>query len=346
MSFAADLAQYGPASRRPISLGEAQSYCARLAATHYENFSVVGWLTPKALRPAFEAVYAFCRWADDLGDEVGDSARALELLAWWRGELHALYRGDATHPVFVALAPVVERYQVPIEPFDRLIQAFEQDQTVTRYETAEQLRDYCRLSANPVGHLVLYLCGCFDDANAVLSDQTCTGLQLANFWQDVARDLAIGRIYLPRADMERFGVSEADLSERLCQNLEGRGTVPFLQGQKGDSPRGFGTASKTPTPANVLRLIQHEVFETAELLARGRPLVLRVPREVAVAIDLFNRGGFAILERIRKQKYDVLRARPKLGRTDKARLALHAIKTRYLGNPRDYSDSGSGFERP
>ncbi len=211
MAFADDLNRYGPEASYRLSREEAIAYCARLTASHYENFSVVTWLTPRDLRPAFAAVYAFCRWSDDLGDEVGDRQKARALLAWWRGELQALYNGEARHPVMIALADVVRAFAIPIGPFEALISAFEQDQEVLDYETYPQLLDYCTRSANPVGHLVLYLGRVFNAENAALADCTCTGLQLANFWQDVARDLAIGRLYLPREDREIFGVTDEDL---------------------------------------------------------------------------------------------------------------------------------------
>src|SRR3954468_21432026 len=211
MDFADHLRLYGPDASYSAAPKQARAYCARLAATHYENFSVVTWLTPRPLRPAFRSIYAFCRWSDDLGDEVGDRARARELLAWWRGELRALYEGHARPPVMVALAETVEEFRIPIGPFEALISAFEQDQEVTDYDNYPQLLGYCTRSADPVGHLVLHVGRSFNQENARLSDATCTGLQLANHWQDVARDLAIGRVYLPREDRERFGVGDADL---------------------------------------------------------------------------------------------------------------------------------------
>src|SRR4051794_10582713 len=200
MSFMDDLRLYGPTSETSVSREEAWAYCAHLAATHYENFSVVTWLTPREHRAAFQSIYAFCRWSDDLGDEIGDPERSIALLAWWRGELQAMVAGRARHPVMIALADTVARYEIPIGPFEALIAAFEQDQRVAEYLTYSQLSDYCTRSANPVGHLVLYVAGAFDEEGARLADATCTALQLANFWQDVARDLAIGRIYIPRED--------------------------------------------------------------------------------------------------------------------------------------------------
>src|SRR4051812_35887591 len=297
MAFLDDLERFGPDSRLTIGLAEARDYCARLTASHYENFSVVTWLTPRSLRPAFRAIYSFCRWSDDLGDEVGDPARSRELLSWWRGELRDLYEGTARHPVMIALADVVAEYRIPIEPFEALISAFEQDQVVTEYQTYAQLLDYCTRSANPVGHLVLYLARSFDAENARLADATCTALQLANFWQDVARDLAIGRIYLPREDRERFGYPDADLHAR-------RFTPEFAA------------------------LLAFEVGRTRALFHRGWPLVERVPRAIAVDVDLFTRGGLAILGRIEARGYDVLSARPEVGTLAKLGLLARALLAR------------------
>ena len=277
-----------------MSREQARAYCAELTASHYENFSVVTWLTPKRLRPAFQAVYAFCRWSDDLGDEVGDRAESKRLLGWWRGELCDMYAGRTRHPVFVALENVVAEFEIPIDPFSALISAFEQDQDVTNYETYSSLLDYCSRSANPVGHLVLYLARAYTAENAALSDQTCTGLQLANFWQDVARDLAIGRVYLPREDRDRFDVTDSDL--------------------RGSAREHFAAASFCG-----LRPIERG------LLAGGRALISRLPRDVAVDVDLFNRGGLAILDRIKAQDYDVLSRRPALSKAAKLGLLTRAL---------------------
>ena len=301
MTFLDDLRRYGPgADGRPseaVGLVEALDYCDRLTRGHYENFSVVTWLTPRPLRPAFRSIYAFCRWSDDLGDEVGDPARSRELLAWWRGELRAMYEGEARHPVMVALAPTVEEFAIPIDPFEALISAFEQDQVVNEYETYGQLLDYCSRSANPVGHLVLYLARAFDEENAALSDRTCSGLQLANFWQDVARDLAIGRVYLPAEDRRAFGYPDDDLR-----------ALRF-----------------TPAFAELLRF---EVVRARELLEAGRPLIGRMPRALAVDVDLFSRGGMAILERIEARGFDVLSGRPEVGKLAKLGLLARAMLAR------------------
>ena len=306
MSFADDLRRFGPGSDVRLSQGEAEAYCARLTATHYENFSVVTWLTPKELRPAFASVYAFCRWSDDLGDEVGDRAKARELLAWWRTELTALFEGRPRHPVMMALQPTIREYGIPIGPFEALISAFEQDQEVLEYDTFDQLVDYCTRSADPVGHLVLYLARSFNAENERLSDKTCTALQLANFWQDVARDLEIGRIYLPREDCERFGVSREQIrSLRFDKKF-----------------------------ADLMRL---EVDRTRAIFLEGWPLVERLPRKIAVDVDLFTRGGMLVLERIEKQGYDVLSRRPALSKLDKAALLI-----RSLASPRGTKTSRGG----
>jgi squalene synthase HpnC len=306
MAFADDLERFGPEAQRGVSREEALAYCAELTATHYENFSVVTWMTPREHRPAFQSIYAFCRWSDDLGDEVGDPDLSLRLLDWWRGELHALYQGEARHPVMIALAETVSSYAIPIRPFEALIDAFEQDQKVTEYLTYSQLLDYCTRSANPVGHLVLHIAGAYTQENAQLSNATCTALQLANFWQDVARDLAIGRIYLPREDRLRFGYRDDDLR-----------SLRF-----------------TPAFAS---LMKYQVERTRQLFERGRALVPRIPGELAVDIDLFSRGGLAILDLIEARGFDVLTARPALTKWAKICLLGRALlglgMARLRGNP-------------
>src|SRR6516225_3948336 len=207
--FARDLARFGPSRlSRPLDPDQARSYCARLTRNHYENFSVASVLLPRRLLRHFHAVYAYCRWADDLADETGGGQQALELLAWWRQELLACYAGKPRHPVMVALVPTIRQFDIPPELFLDLLQAFEQDQRIKRYDSYEQLLGYCRNSANPVGHLVLYLCEAFNAASATLADNICTALQLTNFWQDVTRDFAIGRVYLPAEDRGRFSYSD------------------------------------------------------------------------------------------------------------------------------------------
>ena len=192
----------------------AQQYTKWLATHHYENFNVVSWLLPKELHQHFYNVYAYCRWADDLGDEIPEKDRALELLTWWEKELDECYEGRPSHPVFVALRETVIAKDVPKQPFADLLKAFRQDQVVKRYPTWDAVLDYCEYSANPVGRLVLYLCGYRDEERQRLSDATCTALQLANFWQDVSRDLEKGRIYIPLDRAAAHGLSEKEIVEK------------------------------------------------------------------------------------------------------------------------------------
>jgi squalene synthase HpnC len=227
----------------------AEAYTRRLAHSHYENFSVVSMLLPRHLRQDFCNVYAFCRIADDLGDELDDPRESLRQLARLREQTHAAYEGRAGNRLFAALGATIRRHAIPVEPFLDLIDAFEQDQRISRYEDFGQLLDYCRRSANPVGRLVLYMCGYRDDARQRLSDQTCTALQLANFWQDVARDLDIGRVYLPAEDRRRFGYGDDDLAARRF----------------------------TPAFAELMRF---EVDRTRALFERGLALVPLVPADV------------------------------------------------------------------
>src|SRR6266704_815891 len=199
---------------RAPSQSVAQEYCRHLARTHYENFSVATWFLPERLRQHFYNVYAYCRISDDLGDEISNPAASLQLLDEWEAELDACYAGRPRHPVFVALAETVRTFDIPKYEFSDLLQAFRQDQTVTRYETFEDLLGYCRYSANPVGHLVLYVCGYRNAERQLLSDCTCTALQLANFCQDVSLDFAKGRISLPLEDLRNYKVSEEDMADK------------------------------------------------------------------------------------------------------------------------------------
>lgn len=266
-------------SEQVPSLVEAEQYCERLARMHYENFPVVSWLLPKRLHQEFFNVYAFCRWADDLGDEVGDRALALELLGWWWKELDDCYAGQVRHPVFVALRGTIERFRLPIDPFRDLISAFEQDQRVTDYRTYAELLDYCQRSANPVGRIVLRLGECDTPENVNWSDLICTGLQLANFWQDVARDHVIGRLYLPQEDRERFGYTAQQLAQQ-------RSTPEFIE------------------------LLRFEVARARELLLAGQPLVRSVPSWLELDIDLFIQGGLRILKEIETIRFQVWESRP------------------------------------
>lgn len=275
------------------SEAEAREYCRRLARSHYENFSVASWFLPGPLRQHFFNVYAYCRISDDLGDEVGDTAASLQLLDQWESELDACYDGHPRHPVFVALAETVRKFEIPKHEFADLLTAFRQDQTVSRYETFSDLLGYCRYSANPVGHLVLYLCGYQDSERQLLSNYTCTALQLANFWQDVSVDFAKGRIYLPLEDLRRFGVSETSIRD-------GENTSSFCE------------------------MMSFEVERAREWFAQGLPLVAKVDRALATDIELFSRGGQEILNAIERQRYAVLGRRPAISKARKLALVARA----------------------
>jgi squalene synthase HpnC len=281
------------------SAAEAREYCRRLARAHYENFSVASWFLPRPLRQHFFNVYAYCRISDDLGDEVGNAAQSLELFDQWESELNACYDGRPRHPVFVALAETVREFEIPKSEFLDLLTAFRQDQTVTRYATFDALLGYCRYSANPVGHLVLYLCGYRDGERRQLSDYTCTALQLANFWQDVSVDYAKGRIYVPLEDLRRFGVSEGEIPDN-------RNTPPFCA------------------------MMRFEVERAREWFAQGLPLAKKVNRELAIDIELFSRGGLEILKAIESQGYAVLGRRPAISRTRKLALVMRAALRRLV----------------
>ena len=279
---------------QPPTLAQARAYCQRLATTHYENFHVASWFLPARLRPHFYSIYAYCRISDDLGDEVGNREQSLALLDLWGRELDACYRGEARHPVFIALAETIRACDIPQEPFADLLAAFRQDQTVLRYPTMDHVLDYCRYSANPVGRLVLYACGYRDPEMFRLSDFTCTALQLANFWQDLSPDYARGRIYLPLDEMQRYGVDEATIARR------------------------------DPTPA-FRELLGHEVDYARRMFAEGLPLIGLVDRELALDLDLFSRGGLEILHAIERRQYDVLTARPVISKTRKLGLVVRAL---------------------
>jgi squalene synthase HpnC len=297
-SFTAELERLGPGrTHKRYRLPEARRYCRGLAQTHYENFTVASVLLPRSLLPHFHAVYAYCRWADDLADETGGGPQSLALLRWWREEFLRCYNGEPGHPVMIALGETIRRFAIPPEPFLDLLFAFEQDQLVKRYQTFEQLLAYCRYSANPVGRLVLYICESFTAKRAMLADEICTGLQLANFWQDVSRDLDIGRVYVPEEDRRSCGYADGDLHARRFNE-------------------------------SFARLMRLEVERTREFFCRGMPLLDLVSPAVRLDIDLFVRGGLAILRKIERRGYNVWSARPALARWEKGWLVAQALVRR------------------
>ncbi|MFM9069487.1 MAG: squalene synthase HpnC [Planctomycetota bacterium] len=288
------LRRWGPQGSDPVLEFQAASvYCQELCHQHYENFTVASWLLPAALRRHFCHVYAYCRWADDLADEIDSAEQATGLLDWWEQQLQASFRGELRHPVFVALAETIREFTIPQQPFADLLAAFRRDQQQHRYDTWEDLLDYCRGSANPVGRLVLYLGRCHDERLVGWSDSICSGLQIANFCQDVANDFVRGRIYLPRVAWQRAGYREKDFAAAVCDD-------------------------------RFRSLMQEAVEQAEQRLQAGWPLVHQVPAELRFQLQLFVRGGLAIAHAIRRQQYDVWTRRPQVSRRQKLLLAMRA----------------------
>jgi len=287
VAFAAELDRFGPASNdQTLSLRDAETYCRQLARNHYENFSVASGLLPKHLRQHFHNVYAYCRWADDLSDEIIGETESIELLQWWRQQLADCYDGRVGHPVFVALSKTIAEFGIPRSLFSALLDACDRDQRQPRYATFEELLRYCRCSADPVGHIVLYLGRCYDNETAHLSDSICTGLQLTNFLQDVANDYERGRIYLPQTSWQRFRYDERDFEKHIYDD-------------------------------RWCSMIAHECSRAGEFLESGWPLIERASRELRFQVELFLRGGFAVLKAIERAKYDVWNRRPIVSRLTK-----------------------------
>ena len=308
----------------------AHQYCQRLARSHYENFTVGSRLIPRDKLQHIYAVYAYCRTVDDLGDEAnsileGEPAKLdttsllaaglanvpedfagdlqsyrLALLDLWERELDQCYSGAPAHPVMIALQETIDEFELPREPFLKLIEANRMDQRTQRHATYRDLLHYCDHSANPVGHLFLYLFGYRDAERQRLADATCTALQLTNFWQDVARDYRKGRVYLPQDELEAFGYTEEELARGDC-------TPDFRS------------------------LMQFEVERAMALFREGTPLVATLEGVAKLDVALFTKGGVAVLEAIRKQGYDVLTKRPALSRTRKAGLFLSTWLSWKLG---------------
>lgn len=284
------------AGRKPIA--EAYGWCRDYARAHQENFTVVSWVLPKALRPHFWSLYSFCRWTDDLGDEAeGDR---LALLDDWERSVIRCYEGIRDDPLFVALGHTIDRHRIPPEPFLRLIEANRRDQTITRFPTFDSLIEYCSYSATPVGRMVLYVLGYRDEERQRLSDETCIGLQLANFWQDVSVDWAKGRVYLPQDDMARFGVTEHDIEAAIA------------------------------TPAS-RRLMEFETRRAQGYFDRGRELERMVTRAARADVRLFRLGGEAVLDAIRAREYDVFKERPTIAKRRKAWMGLESAIRIKLG---------------
>ena len=309
-----DLARFGPARCDRLGPADAAAYTARVARTAGENFHVLSRLVPREMRADVANVYAYCRWADDLADEVPGPARASALLAWWRDELRRCFDGRPRHPVFVALRETVARRDLPPEPFDHLIDAFEQDQRQTRYDTWDEVLGYCRRSADPVGRLYLMICGYRDAARFALSDQTCTALQLVNFWQDVRRDLLDrDRVYIPREVAKAHGL-DLDNLRAVVDGRDQRGQ----RGQRGPDDADAGS------DAAYRATIRDLADRTRSRFEQGRSLLPLVRDDVRPAIHLFTLGGEAVLRKIVRAGYATHRRRPRVGRFGKAALFARA----------------------
>jgi squalene synthase HpnC len=270
-----------------------EKQCRNLAKGHYENFVVASILLPKRMRQPFYNIYAFCRTADDIADESPSTEIAIERLVDFQSQLDATFDGRPPENLFLPLAHTIEQFGISKQPFDDLLSAFRQDQRQLRYESMDDLLDYCTRSANPVGRILLHLADCTDHVSLQLSDQICTGLQLVNFWQDVARDYAIDRVYLPTNELQQHGLDEYCLTQ--------------------------------PSASGPLReLIAKQCDRAEQCFRRGLPLADRVPRWFASDVKLFAHGGLATIAKIRSVDHDVLSIRPKVSKTQQVWLVARA----------------------
>lgn len=311
--LAGELGKYGPDQTYRVSLQQAQSYCSRWAATHPENFIIASMLLPRSLKQDFHNIYAYCRWSDDLADETGDPQQALKLLEWWQRELEQCLRSPPRHPILLALRQTIQRHDLDLAPFLQLLSAFRQDQQILRYTDDAQLLDYCRRSANPVGHILLQLARAVTPTNLALSDAICTGLQLANFCQDISHDAGRGRIYLPQSAWQKYGVDEAMLLRRQV--------TPELR-----------------------HALSQWVDSARRSLHQGWPLVRLVPAWLRTDIDLFVRGGLAVLQTIEMQQFDVWTKRPRLTKMTQAKLMVTSLLT--LSTPPPLNKNSASITSP
>lgn len=274
----------------------AYRHCERLAHAHYENFPVASWLLPRHVRRPIAVIYAFARNADDFADEGQHSeAQRLTLLEGYAEKLRALARGAATDdPVFIALADVICRQQLPIELFHDLLSAFAQDVTKRRYRDFDELLDYCRRSANPVGRLLLHLTGNDSEENLRFSDKVCSALQLINFYQDLTQDFEENaRVYIPEDEMCRYGVGH----EHFASRSEGREMVD---------------------------LFRFQIARARQMMLEGRPLGKGLKGRFGLEIRLIIEGGLAVLDRL-EACAETPFARPRLRRRDWLRALWRAL---------------------
>jgi phytoene synthase len=274
------------------------AYCEQLARSHYENFPVGSVLVPKRLRKYFYSIYAFARTADDFADEgYNDNhseAERLALLDEWQLMLQDCFAGRVAHPIFIALNDTRQKCKLPISLFEDLLSAFSQDVVKRRYQSFNELLDYCRRSANPIGRLILLLFGYTDESLHILSDHICTGLQLANHWQDVAIDLQKDRVYLPEDDLQAYGLSIKELQQQQL------------------------------SPA-FLELMKFEVERARQLFAKGKPLCTAVNGRLAIELRVVWLGGSRILDGIEANGYDIFNKRPVITKRDKISILFTAL---------------------
>lgn len=300
MSTSTNVGNLLPDSAPASNVGEAFAHCEQLARAHYENFPVGSLLVPRPLRRHVYSIYAFARTADDFADEDYEAkglqeAERLAALDDWEQKLMACYHGQADHPVFIALAATIRELQLPLPLFSDLLSAFKQDVVKRRYADFDEVLDYCTRSANPIGRLILLLFGYRDEYLHQLSDHICTGLQLANFWQDVAVDIKKDRVYLPQNEMAGYGVSVDELRA-------GRFSEEYAA------------------------LLRFQVARTRELFARGHPLPELVQGRLRYELRLTWHGGMRVLEKIEALGYDTLGQRPAISTADKLLLLVRTIK--------------------
>lgn len=287
--------------RNILSVDASFRYCEQLARGHYENFPVGSVLVPSNRRKHVYSIYAFARTADDFADEGYEADISVETrmarLEEWQKKLQDSYRGVADDPIFIALSETIRELRLPVALFEDLLSAFKQDVTKTRYRDFDEVLDYCSRSANPVGRLILLLFDYRDEKLHRMSDDVCTGLQLANFWQDVSIDIRKDRIYLPADEMAHYDVTEDDLRS-------GRFTERYAS------------------------LMKYQVERTHEIFNRGRMLPKLVSGRLAIELRLTWLGGMRVLERIEEQGYDTLRSKPMITFLDKIRLIVQSLLTR------------------
>jgi squalene synthase HpnC len=282
----------------PDAIREAFAHCVRMAGEHYENFPVASRLLPRKQRPYVAAIYAFARTADDFADEGNAPAdERLDRLHEWENRLLAATRGNAEGPVFIALAETMAQTGLPSTPLRDLLTAFRMDVTTTRYESFQDLLHYCRHSANPVGRIILFLFNQATEENTSLSDSICTGLQLANFWQDLGVDWKKGRLYVPLEDLRRFGYNEAELTAGVADS-------------------------------RFRNLMKFEVERARQYLLAGMPLPRLVRTRLRWELALTVRGGLRILDSVEDLDYDVLHRRPALKTSDAVRLVFDTVLNR------------------